>query len=177
MPDANDRSSDSRGNSNGASSRRGLKRPVAADFVDIESGPSPTHTGNGHVNGQSGQKKTGSFASVSGVRRCVIDLSDSEDEGGMSGSRFDLGNGWVVRESSHVGSTTPSLPPTQPRAHSGRATPITPSALTGPPGSLSPAALLEKEEEIRRMRELIAQREKNRLKKLALVFCILYLQR
>ena len=168
LPDSSERVFDSNGHTNGTSSRRGLKRPVAADFVDIDSGPSHTSIANGHVNDQSIRKKTGSFASVSGVRRCVINLSDSEDDGAMDGSRMDLGNGRerFVREPSRVGSTTPILPPTQPRAHSGRGTPITPS---GPPGVLSPAALLEKEEEIRRMRELIAQREKNRLKKLALV--------
>ena len=167
LPDINERVFDSNGHTNGTSSRRGLKRPVAADFVDIDAGPSHTSTANGHVNDPS-IRKMGSFASVSGVRRCVINLSDSEDDGAMDGSRMDLGNGRerFVRESSRVGSTTPILPPTQPRAHSGRGTPITPSV---PPGALSPAALLEKEEEIRRMRELIAQREKNRLKKLALV--------
>ncbi|EGN98302.1 hypothetical protein SERLA73DRAFT_183238, partial [Serpula lacrymans var. lacrymans S7.3] len=38
------------------------------------------------------------------------------------------------------------------------------SAMTG---TMSPAALLEKEQEIKKMRELIAQREQNRLKKMA----------
>src|ERR1700722_5899617 len=67
------------------------KRPVAADFVDVE--------------GPRGKVVGGSFASVSGMRRCVIDLSDSEDD---------------------------------------------------------PGSLMEKEEEIRKMREMIAERELKR---------------
>ncbi|KAI0052698.1 hypothetical protein FA95DRAFT_1532610 [Auriscalpium vulgare] len=84
--------------------RRGLKRPVAADFVDVDSGASnpyalapPSRTGsigngngqahtyggahhpNPHVRRRMHAAAAGGFASVSGTRRCVIDISDSED--------------------------------------------------------------------------------------------------
>ncbi|KAI0056113.1 hypothetical protein BV25DRAFT_1652190 [Artomyces pyxidatus] len=84
--------------------RRGMKRPVAADFVDIDSGPAtnpyaivaPSRTGsigngythggptshpNPHVRRKMNAAAAGGFASVSNMRRCVIDLSDSEDGG------------------------------------------------------------------------------------------------
>ncbi|KAH7928426.1 hypothetical protein BV22DRAFT_206888 [Leucogyrophana mollusca] len=162
--------------------RRGTKRPVAADFVDFDnaSGPSRNHASNGHSNGGFGylnplaRRKTGSFASVSGMRRCVIDLSDSEDDGdrdggeyavdgeGSSGHRYSpqLGSAPLRRN----GGGTPTSAFT---GFGGRAT--TPQSVNGSGslGAQSPAALLEKEQEINLLRQLIAQREETRQKKLA----------
>jgi hypothetical protein len=78
--------------------RRGTKRPVAADF-DTEPaaksytpvGPSRTGSGTGfnngiayhpnpHVRRKMNGTTTGGFASLNSARRCVIDVSDSEDD-------------------------------------------------------------------------------------------------
>jgi hypothetical protein len=78
--------------------RRGTKRPVAADF-DTEPvaksytplGPSRTGSGTGfsngiayhpnpHVRRKLNGAATGGFASLNSARRCVIDVSDSEDD-------------------------------------------------------------------------------------------------
>ena len=78
--------------------RRGTKRPVAADF-DTEPvaksytplGPSRTGSGTGfgngiayhpnpHVRRKMNGTATGGFASLNSARRCVIDVSDSEDD-------------------------------------------------------------------------------------------------
>ncbi|KAL4080911.1 hypothetical protein J3A83DRAFT_4084112 [Scleroderma citrinum] len=154
--------------------RRGSKRPVAADFVDFDSGlgPSRSHGGahsfNGYANGGSQllKRKTGSFAGVSGMRRCVIELSDSEDDGDSKLLGYSAnGNG---REYSptivgrHPSRPTPT--PTPP------VTSFSGIAATAPAGaSAFPSALIEKEEEIKKMRQLIAEREEKRLRKLAAV--------
>jgi hypothetical protein len=78
--------------------RRGTKRPVAADF-DTEPvaksytplGPSRTGSGTGfsngtvyhpnpHVRRKMNGAAAGGFASLNNTRRCVIDVSDSEDD-------------------------------------------------------------------------------------------------
>jgi hypothetical protein len=78
--------------------RRGTKRPVAADF-DTEPaaksytplGPSRTGSGTGfsngavyhpnsHVRRKMNGAAAGGFASLTNARRCVIDVSDSEDD-------------------------------------------------------------------------------------------------
>ena len=136
-------------------SRRGTKRPVASDFVDLE--PARPSSAQAHVNGgpqSTTVKKTGSFASVSGMRRCVIDLSDSDDDGSRVTWRGGGGGGGRSSSSSS--------------GPNGRGTPPHPVAVASA-GTKSPGALVEKEEEIRKMRELIAQRERNRFKKLAMV--------
>lgn len=140
---------------NGA--RRGTKRPVAADFVDMDPGPSRVGSRGvppDQLRGMPRRKTTG-FAGIQ-QRRCVIDLSDTEDEPEDVAS---MSNGVLSRTDSRgPNGITPqvSVAPT-PRVNS----PATSSA--------APAALLEKEEQIRRMRELIAQREQDRLRKLAAV--------
>nr|GAT60273.1 predicted protein [Mycena chlorophos] len=103
-------------------SRRGAKRPTAADFVDFDMG-----SRNGHPGPVPPLKrKSASFASVSGQRKLVIDLSDSEG-----------GDDYPMQDAASVA--------------------------TPPSGA---GNLVErKEEEIRKMRELIAQREKSRLQK------------
>ncbi|OCH90903.1 hypothetical protein OBBRIDRAFT_792815 [Obba rivulosa] len=144
---------------------RVAKRPVAADFVDMEPGSLQVQMSNGHgVNPYrqaTSRRKTGSFAGLSGMRRCVINLSDSEDE---------------VEESiygENGGFHPPRGPPTyQPPSRSSSRAGMWTSRLNGSPeatpsGQATPDALLEKELEIKRMRELIQQREQNRLRKLA----------
>ncbi|KAF7288547.1 MADS-box domain-containing protein [Mycena chlorophos] len=103
-------------------SRRGAKRPTAVDFVDFDMG-----SRNGHPGPVPPLKrKSASFASVSGQRKLVIDLSDSEG-----------GDDYPMQDAASVA--------------------------TPPSGA---GNLVEKkEEEIRKMRELIAQREKSRLQK------------
>ncbi|TCD63243.1 hypothetical protein EIP91_005799 [Steccherinum ochraceum] len=91
-----------------ANPRRGAKRPVAADFADMDPGPSRAVNGhNGipvhnhhhhhphpHHHGH-GKKKPAMFAAVSTKhRRMVIDLTDSEDDedGADSGSKLRAGS-------------------------------------------------------------------------------------
>lgn len=139
-------------------SRRGIKRPVAADFVDMDARP---HTYHHHHPPQRPQhnfrRKTHSFAGITHSRRIVIDLSDSEEEveEAVNGYRPPV-------------SQLPSRPPTRLGASPSLHTTWTPS-LPGEPAA--PAALAEKEQEIKRMRELIALRERARLDKLAVVSC------
>lgn len=169
---------------NGYPQRRGMKRPVAADFVDFDTGPGPSRShasssSNGHSNGgpypnHLSRRKGGSFAGISGMRRCVIELSDSEDDGDNP-----------VR-GDYVDGETREYSPTVTAAFTTRvplrltATPTMPASLgssgvtngnTGQPFPTPPAtnALAEKEEEIKKMRQLIAQREESRSKKLAAV--------
>jgi hypothetical protein len=126
--------------------RRGAKRPTAADFVDFDSG-----SRNGYNNGSMPnplRRKTASFASVSGHRKLVIDLSDSEGEGAEDYVMHDAAD-W--ENGSGYSSPAPGRQPV-----GGWAT---------PPGAMTPAALMEKEQEIRKMRELIAQREMSRKQK------------
>ena len=165
--------------------RRGMKRPVAADFVDFDSGPGSfrghgNSSSNGYSNGGPhsnplSKRKAGSFAGISGMRRCVIELSDSEDDGDNQTRGDHIGNS-DTREYSPAATTafTTRVPPRL------TATPTMLSSLgssgvtngnTGQPFPTVPAtnALAEKEEEIKIMRQLIAQREESRLKKLAAV--------
>ena len=142
--------------------RRGTKRPVAADFVDAER----SHT---HVyypsfqNGQSqtypsyAKRKTGGFAGISSARRCVIDLSDSEDE--------------EYSEDTETLLQPPSLPPSRHGSFNSHFTTNGPFSTTNTPpptggNSIPGASLFEKELEIKRMREMIAQKEQLRLRKL-----------
>jgi hypothetical protein len=79
-------------------SRRGTKRPVAADFdsepiLKAYTPPALSRTGSGagfgngaayhpnpHVRRKMNGVATGGFASLNSARRCVIDVSDSEDD-------------------------------------------------------------------------------------------------
>ncbi|KAI0755239.1 hypothetical protein C8Q80DRAFT_1143856 [Daedaleopsis nitida] len=129
-----------------ANGRRGTKRPVAADFVDMEPGPS-----RGPSRGIPRRRTTG-FSGIQ-QRRCVIELSDTEEE------REDApptANGIPMRADSRgftVGTPQVSIAPT-PRVNS-----------PAIPPSATPAALLEKEEQIRQMREKIARAEQVLLRK------------
>ncbi|KAF8842143.1 hypothetical protein BDN67DRAFT_409177 [Paxillus ammoniavirescens] len=158
--------------------RRATKRPVAADFVDFDSGPGSSR---GYSNGGSypnplTRRKTGSFAGISGIRRCVIELSDSEDDGDsqLRGEYVGNGDGREYSPGLAPGSSArhpPRLTATLAMSSSfgfvngnaGQSTP--PNTFTST--VLGAATLVEKEEEIKKMRQLIAQREELRLKKLA----------
>jgi hypothetical protein len=161
--------------------RRGTKRPVAADFVDFDHGPGTSRASSGNGYSSNGythpnllRRNTGSFAGVSGMRRCVIELSDSEDDGDGEGDtgpyegpssyspivfarppRFS-GNGTPISSNSFANGE-------------GRSTPLNLHLTNSNASGMSPAALVEKEEEIKRMRQMIAQREELRQKKLAAV--------
>lgn len=129
-------------------SRRGLKRAVATDF-DFDAVPRKS----GLAYPPTKQPKT-AFVTIAS-RRCVIDLSDSENEDGLSHHR------------------PPHAPgidqPVTQNDRKGKPTVISsPNAATTPSGTVPPSALLQKELEIQKMRELIARREEEtRLKKLA----------
>ncbi|KAJ6508671.1 hypothetical protein C8R45DRAFT_449537 [Mycena sanguinolenta] len=151
--------------------RRGSKRPTAADFVDFDAAAAGSRNGYNHhhhlANDAAGggalphplKRKMASFASVSGHRKLVIDLSDSEGEGGedfaMHEADWENGSGYaspaLVWPSSAVGAGAGAG-----ASAGGRST---------PPASATPATLMEKEQQIRKMRELIAQREMSRKQK------------
>ena len=148
--------------------RRGTKRPVAADF-DLDLGPRLQYNSSGaYSNGatyssSSTKHKPIGFASLNGMRRCIIDLSDSEGEGDEDGLMRDVANP-KARWGRRSGYSSPAPVANMPN---GWMTPPV-AAITGG-ASMSPAALAEKETEIRKMREMIAQRERDRQKKLAAV--------
>jgi len=142
--------------------RRGTKRPVAADFVDAERSHSHAYYPS-FPNGQSqtyppyAKRKTGGFAGISSARRCVIDLSDSEDE--------------EHSEDTDALLQPRSLPPSRHGSFNSHFTTNGPFSTTNTPpptggNSLPGASLFEKELEIKRMREMIAQKEQLRLRKL-----------
>lgn len=145
-----------------APQRRGTKRPVAADFVDAER----SHTYSHHPQFSNAQSQTypsyasrriGGFAGITSTRRCVIDLSDSEGEDHS--------------EATGAPSQSRSLPQSRHGSFNSYFTANGQFSATNtppPPGgnSLSGATLLEKELEIKRMREMIAQKEQMRLRKL-----------
>ncbi|TFY60168.1 hypothetical protein EVJ58_g5315 [Rhodofomes roseus] len=147
--------------------RRGTKRPVAADFDDDAQPPIPRPRPN-HSNGASRnpyhqpsfKRSVGTFSGLSNMRRCVIDLSDSEDEEeeeeGAIPSKHD--DGLFTRP--------PSAARAVPRRGASVARQSPPGRGSATPTAMTPAALQEKEQEIRQMRELIAQREQSRLRKL-----------
>ncbi|KAL0069833.1 hypothetical protein AAF712_003103 [Marasmius tenuissimus] len=127
--------------SSASGQKRGTKRPVAADFVDFDHSP---HIANGHTH-PALKRKTGSFASLSTNRRCVIDLSD-DDEGDGARSRGDDHEPPVV---------APLVPVDEHSTH-----PVGPPSATSTPRISSPGALAEKERQIEEMRQMIAHREK-----------------
>lgn len=133
-------------------SHRGLKRAVASDF-DFDAVPRR----NGLMNPPAKQSKTAFVAIAS--KRCVIDLSDSEaEDDSFHYSPHTPGVNQVITKPDRKGKSG-SI--SSPKA----AKPSTPS------GVATPSALLQKELEIQKMRELIARREEEtRLKKLAVSF-------
>ncbi|THH01108.1 hypothetical protein EW145_g6976 [Phellinidium pouzarii] len=151
--------------------KRGSKRPVAMDFVDVDqntSGTTRTVTNAVPAHLPYVRRKTGSFAGLGAniSRRCVIDVSDSEEDEPSGRSRggevqaSEVQNQNVSRADSNTPGSRPVYvcPPSLPGS-----VPSKPAS----PGVLTPETLMEKEKEIKRMKELIAQRELGRLKKLA----------
>ncbi|KAH0586232.1 hypothetical protein H2248_007484 [Termitomyces sp. 'cryptogamus'] len=147
--------------------RRVFKRPVASDFVDFEESRPPSHSSsrNGYrqTNGGMKRRPTG-FASVVSQPRCIIDVSDSEGEGDGDVVMRDMQIAWRSGYASpvptkpfvaHLNTNGWATPPV-----STTPTPIITSVVSTPTGTMSPAALLEKENEIQRMREMIAQKER-----------------
>lgn len=130
-------------------SRRGVKRAVATDF-DFDAAPRK----NGSSQLPAKQPRT-TFGNI-GSRRCVIELSDSEGEDGSERH---------LPPPSFSEQTLPRR--NKPNAYS------SPSANKPTPGSsVSPSALLQKELEIQKMREMIARcEEETRIKKLAVSVC------
>ena len=147
-------------------SRRGV-RPVASDFVDFDSVPRGTES-KSHLESpalSSGIIRrlnlTANFRDI-GSRRCVIDLSDSEDDDEQEIKDQLQQSQSVVEDQLWV-----------KRDRRSKASNYHPPAFikSSLSGNQSPAALMMKELEIRRMRELIAKREEEtRLKKLAVSF-------
>lgn len=153
-----------------ASIRRPTNRPVASDFVDFHGESSrlpPSTTNLDNRNGRAAGasitrplRKHTSFIKVGNTRRCVIDLSDSEEEqaAAQSQPRMPVPSLADQRRDStrQVWNGRSAVPP--------MSKPVTPS--------VSPAILEQKELEIKKMREMIALREEEtRQKKLAV--CII----
>jgi hypothetical protein len=147
--------------------RRGV-RPVASDFVDFDPAPGGNESNSrleppAFSSGITRRLNLAANFRDIGSRRCVIDLSDSEDDDEQNIKdqlqQFAEDQPWLKRDRRSKASNY--HPPAS-----------TKSSLSG---NQSPAALMMKELEIRRMRELIAKREEEtRLKKLAVSF---YLRR
>ena len=156
--------------------RSSMKRPVASDFVDYDPTPlahenllSSAATHNGTSNGRSKGTliSTPSFANLAATHKVVIDFSDTEDDDSViieSGSSAQY-NSYALPMVNPTFSSSAGVGP------SGAGSAPTPEPRPPPPppgiGGITPAALLAKEQEIKRMKELIAERERNRLKKLA----------
>ena len=145
--------------------RRGV-RPVASDFVDFDPAPrgnesksrlDPPAFPSGIIRRLN---LAANFRDI-GSRRCVIDLSDSEDDDEQEVKEqlqqpqpIVEDQSWLKRDRRSKASNYHPHPPASIK-----------SSLSG---NQSPAALMMKELEIRQMRELIAKREEEtRLKKLA----------
>lgn len=125
--------------------RRGVKRPVASDFVDVDGAPSTDHWITSYDTTQAGQRKRAATTFLNVKQpRTVIDISDSEgDDDEDDGERQPT-------------STSRALPPSRTNGIS-RAGPSS--------GAVTPAALQEKELEILKMRERIAEMERQKLLK------------
>ena len=143
--------------------RRGTKRPVASDFVDFDSSPRK-HDSFRYAEHANGQRQSTtiprrpptstSFHNISASRRCVIELSDSEEEEGPQPSTQQLHEEAARQRKEYH--------------RQGRQSSYASPAPFKTSDVMSPAALAQKESEIRKMRELIAQREEEtRLRKLA----------
>ena len=146
--------------------RRGV-RPVASDFVDFDSAPrgnelnsrlEPPAFSSGIIRRLN---LAANFRDI-GSRRCVIDLSDSEDDDGQDIKER-------LQQSRPIVEDQPWLKRDRRSKASNYHAPV--STKPSLSGNQSPAALMMKELEIQRMRELIAKREEEtRLKKLAVSF-------
>ncbi|KIP02889.1 hypothetical protein PHLGIDRAFT_122053 [Phlebiopsis gigantea 11061_1 CR5-6] len=149
-----------------AGPRRGAKRPVAADFVDEPATPRPYTHHHQHIHSHHpyARKRTTYFAGLNPhVRRMVIDLSDTEEEG-HDNEKDDDDEEDIATQTKRMSSQQPSRPPT--RLGLSSSLPVT-GSLPSPNGLPKAAALHEKEQQIKKMRELIARRERAIMDKLA----------
>ncbi|KAJ8520708.1 hypothetical protein ONZ45_g2510 [Pleurotus djamor] len=172
--------------SGSGSQRRGTKRPVAADFVDFDNSEGQNRRAEWNppvppaqspkvphdrairrrLTGTNGSIMSSGmgFASVSGMRPCIIDLSDSDDDGTEDRNHL------VFRPDARS-RYSPALPGARNQrvvGTSGRGTPSTSAPSTGISSQVSSASLLEKEEQIRKMKELIARAEQKQQQKQAI---------
>ncbi|KAF8527572.1 hypothetical protein BU17DRAFT_81778 [Hysterangium stoloniferum] len=156
--------------------KHSTRRPVASDFVDdaVRDNPYANSFGyntSGSLNSNGlnrGLSSTPSFSNLTSSRKLIIDFSDSEGDDCMEGI-VDDGTEDSARPSSRAASHQPLLSQTGGHlSSSGTPEPIHPPV---PPLATMNATpeevLLQKEEEIKKMKQKIAEREKNRLKKLA----------
>ncbi|KAL5482492.1 hypothetical protein ACEPAI_9086 [Sanghuangporus weigelae] len=152
--------------------RRGTKRPVAMDFVDVEHDSAFQHGASMSAQPPSVRRKLGSFAGLGShaSRRCVIDLSDSEGDdehdetvNEKQVSQFQQASSSTLNTSRVTVTPTPAPRPssTRPASTAG----LRPPQSASP--ALSPEALEDKERQIKQMREMIARREQERLRKFA----------
>lgn len=129
---------------------RGARRPVASDFVDVEDSLSSS---NGEPSLNSRRSRSGmDFSSIVSMRRCIIDLSDSEDDE-FHRDPPSFAKRAVPRSShtSRISSRSSPVPSHPNRARSANVTP-------------SPEATAL-ELQILKMREEIAQMEQNMKRK------------
>lgn len=137
--------------------RRLPKRPVASDFVDLDPTPqSGSVTPSAQQSVLRKPRPFNSFAALSTMRRCVIDISDSEDDEDESSSTTEFDRLSTMRRLTLRPSPSSNVGP--PRLQKDTPTAVSTTRTTVP----SPAMLAEKEREIQRMRELIAKREQKR---------------
>ncbi|KAG6854131.1 hypothetical protein C0991_010295 [Blastosporella zonata] len=146
--------------------RRGMRRPVASDFVDFDNDSRASST-NGYRNSNGNMRRRApapGFASLANQPRCIIDLSDSEGEVDADVQMRGVETSW--RPGGYA-SPVPTKPFVAHLNTNGWATPpvstLTPtiaSTASTPNGTMSPAALVAKETEIQRMRAMIAHKER-----------------
>lgn len=147
------------------SKRSATKRAVAADWIDYESSPrNNSHlTLNGNGRPPNLQRlssiTTPSFANLLSNRKVVIDFSDSEDE--------ELPESSSKSTQTSVVTVVNATLQTSMSSEAANVTTVVQQARLIP----NPDALLLKEQEIKRMKELIAERERNKLKSFSKPVC------
>lgn len=137
------------------SRNRGARRPVASDFVDVEDVRSST-SNSGPSNMTKRKTRFGmDFSNIGSMRRCIIDLSDSEDDGHFpDNTELSKRSQTTPAIRTNYSSNTPRISsrssPTPFASAKARSTTVTPSP---------EASALELQ--ILKMREEIAQMEQN----------------
>lgn len=140
---------------------RGARRPVASDFVDVED----AHSSNGDSSMTRRRTRSGmNFSNVTSMRRCIIDLSDSEDDDYPHSSpelikRSPTSRAQHSSGTSRLPSRSSPAPLSSTKARSATVTP-----------SPEASAL---ELQILKMREEIAQMEQNMKRKAVSLLCLL----
>lgn len=138
---------------------RGVRRPVASDFVDVEDSLSSSN-GEPSLNSRRSRSSM-NFSNIVSMRRCIIDLSDSEDDDSYP-DPLNFAKRAVPR-SSHVSRNSSRSSPIPPHSNRARLANVTPSP---------EATALELQ--ILKMREEIAQMEQNIKRKAVRLFTFLH---